>query len=341
MGMATPKSVPNSHGRPNLPYSERVTKTQPTVALPKAAADLEDDEEEVVFDSATDRTQEDMEVIVTALFKSRPKKKTEVLPEDEATANENPLHPLQFSDKDTPSSTPLLSGNQKRRFAKLLELPRGQEALVKQLNQQRSKRTEIEEGFDELATAMHFVLDKCRENHDVHNAKMAMMLSQVSHFYNPHITMLVYIDLVFQTFYRETVPVDSKVTEDGEGRARANSTSQRGTREYLKTALIAHPLWEDVSFWDEACWQSISESVKEGKAEVLWHDMKPLEQRDAVLRIHNIVFSQVGAYAHSMLEFGCKPALARKFVLRLAATYELAEDQKDMLLDLVENAASK
>jgi len=80
--------------------------------------------------------------------------------------------------------------------------------------------------------------------------------------------------------------------------------------------------------------------VKEGKSDVLWHDMGSAEQRDAVLRIHNIVFSQVGAYAHSMLEFGCKPTLARKFVSRLAATYELAEDQKDMLLDLVDNAAS-
>lgn len=180
VGMASPKSVPNSHGRPNLPYAERVPQpVESTVKI--AAAETESEEEEVVFET-TDRTQEDMEVIVTALFKSMPKKETPPsVPEDQGSAsNDNPLHPLQFNPTESTSSQPLLSGNQKRRFAKLLESRRGQEALVKQLNQQRSKRTEIEDGFEELASAVGFVLDKCRENHDVHNAKMAMMLSQVS-----------------------------------------------------------------------------------------------------------------------------------------------------------------
>jgi hypothetical protein len=44
---------------------------------------------------------------------------------------------------------------------------------------------------------------------------------------------------------------------------------------------------------------------------------------------------QVGAYAHSMVEFGCSPALAKQFVRRLAATYQLASDQLEMLLALV------
>lgn len=49
------------------------------------------------------------------------------------------------------------------------------------LNQQRSRRTEItSEGFVDLAVGMGAVLDKCRQSKDVHTAKMAMMLSQVS-----------------------------------------------------------------------------------------------------------------------------------------------------------------
>jgi len=64
--------------------------------------------------------------------------------------------------------------------------------------------------------------------------------------------------------------------------------------------------------------------------------MGPHEVRDAVFRVHNIVFSQVAAYAHSMVEFGCNKKLATHFVRRLAATYQLAEDQKQMLLALFE-----
>jgi hypothetical protein len=45
--------------------------------------------------------------------------------------------------------------------------------------------------------------------------------------------------------------------------------------------------------------------------------------------------TQVGAYAHSMVEFGCNHALARQFVRRLAATYQLASDQLEMLLAIV------
>jgi hypothetical protein len=55
--------------------------------------------------------------------------------------------------------------------------------------------------------------------------------------------------IIFKTFYRETIissPVDQEAT-------RAKNSS-RGGREYLKSALISHPLWEDMSFWDEACW---------------------------------------------------------------------------------------
>jgi hypothetical protein len=43
-----------------------------------------------------------------------------------------------------------------------------------------------------------------------------------------------------QTFYRT---------------ARSGGTSEeRVGRDYLKSALLAHPLWRDLPFWNEACW---------------------------------------------------------------------------------------
>ena len=91
---------------------------------------------------------------------------------------------------------------------------------------------------------MSVVLDKCQETNDIRGAKTVMMLSQVpastyfsfdtrkpsaSHIYVP------------KTFYRET-------------QADLDASASRQGREYLKTALLTHPLWRTVSFWDEACW---------------------------------------------------------------------------------------
>ena len=59
------------------------------------------------------------------------------------------------------------------------------------------------------------------------------------------------------------------------------------------------------------------------------------EARDAVLRVHNIVFSNVGAFAHSMVEFGCSPDVARQFVHRISSAYQLHEDQREALLSML------
>ena len=303
----------NGHQRPPL---------RPSSAPPrKGSRDHEDSDEETNAVVAGDRLRADMDRIVVSLFAASalssekssspwrvgsPAESAPAAAVDEEESPMHPLHPLHMgSTPSSPQSPPALTGNEKRRLVAMLQNEAGREALIHALNLQRARRTEISEGFEELAKAIGVVLDKCQQHRDVHTAKMAMMLSQ--------------------TFYREV----AKEQQPG------SAPPSRDDREYLKQALLTHPLWEDMSFWDEACWQSISESLKEGQTDTLWHDMSPAEQREAVLRVHNIVFSQVGAYAHSMVEFSCSKVLARKFVRRLAATYQLSLDQLDMLLALV------
>jgi len=356
---ATPPShAPPSHGSTSLLGATRNTRAGSAGGGGESGAD-DGDGEGIGAALAGDRVRTDMERVVIALFSAgqtptRPAQITKwsvgsprdgqpppspliaaEAAESGASAAASPatpaaaapvadlvvdplLHPLSVLGPASPAryEAPAITGNEKRRLLAMLDEEVGREAFVHALNQQRSRRTEIgDAGFAELAAATAKVLDKCQQSHDVHTAKMAMMLSQ--------------------TFYREVeVPAQGIATLGAPG-----STPSRDTREYLKNAdvLVAHPLWRDMKFWDEACWQSIAESLKEGQGSghgEVWHGLGPLETRDAVLRVHNIVFSQVGAYAHSMVEFGCPPALAKQFVRRLAATYQLGEDQKDMLLAL-------
>lgn len=207
-----------------------------------------------------------------------------------------------------------MSGHDAIQLSAFLESNIGREALLHSLNQQRSRCTEIGLGFEELSAAVWTLLDKCQEHGDTRLAKMAMMLSQ--------------------TFYRDAGLAGVSLAAPDERRRRGSYVNRDG-REYLKSALIDHPLWKDMKFWDEACWQSILEQLEEGnQAPVKWHELGPDAARDAVLRVHNIVFSQIGAYAHSMVEFGCPRRQARLFVCRLSAAYQLSEDQCQMLLGL-------
>jgi hypothetical protein len=120
-----------------------------------------------------------------------------------------------------------------------------------------------------------------------------------------------------------------------------NSGGERGDRVFLKSALLSHPIWQSAAFWEESFSSALSSALKEGPAVRKWHAMTPDEMRDAVLRVHNIVFSNVGAYAHSMLEFGCDAAMARKFVLRICHIYQLQEDQRESLVRMLEGSRSR
>mmetsp|Transcript_46810 Transcript_46810/g.94438 ORF Transcript_46810/g.94438 Transcript_46810/m.94438 type:complete len:623 (-) Transcript_46810:88-1956(-) len=316
--------------------------------------------EEQVAGLSSDRIRTDVERITVALFAARQLNKWRIA-KPEGQRSPEPLspvcspkngdtdvdadpvelvaHPLEGPmanatvDDEPCTLVPLLTSNDRRRLETMLELEVGREALVHALNQQRSRRTEISgQGFAELAAALAMVLDKCRENRDVHTAKMAMMLSQ---------TFWKNAEQSAPSSPTPPAPPPSTTPDSASSSAASASpavpgTSSRGdVREYLKSALESHPLWQDMDFWEDACWESIKQSLKEGASDTAWHDMGPNETKDAVLRVHNIVFSQVGAYAHSMAEFGCDSVVASSFVRRLAATYQLAQDQLGMLLQLV------
>jgi len=191
---------------------------------------------------ASDRLKEDMGRILAQLFSNKPPAPSPPLPPPPPRL----AHPLELveatssgSAENSAPSEGLLAPGDRDRLLGMLESDEGREALVHALNQQRSKRTEIGAlGFVDLACAVGQVLDRCRDQQDVHLAKMTMMLSQ--------------------TFYKlvPAVPVAPALTDTEP--AEADRSEAPVAREYLKSALLKNPLWEDISFWDEACWQVFS-----------------------------------------------------------------------------------
>jgi hypothetical protein len=63
-----------------------------------------------------------------------------------------------------------------------------------------------------------------------------------------------------------------------------------------------------------------------------WYDLSYTERIDAASQVHAVVFAQLGALAHSMIEFGCGLERSCAFVRRMAIRNQLPSSQRTMLL---------
>lgn len=185
------------------------------------------------------------------------------------------------------------------------------------MNNFRGKVSQLknEEQLDGLCKVLQSLLDGCdREPADVANAKMVMMLAQTFYFLDS----------------------DSQHSED------------RSNRIYPKDKLCSHPIWLDEDFWVQALFQCVTDSlsnsgvimrvrVKKSVAtkgnKMKWHDLRPIDRVDAAAQVHAVIFSQLGALAHSMVEFGCSVKKACQFVRRLSVRHQLPLSQRAMLLN--------
>jgi hypothetical protein len=63
-----------------------------------------------------------------------------------------------------------------------------------------------------------------------------------------------------------------------------------------------------------------------------WFDLNYTERIEAASQVHAVVFAQLGALAHSMIEFGCGLERSCAFVRRMAVRNQLPSSQRTMLL---------
>jgi tRNA A58 N-methylase Trm61 len=56
------------------------------------------------------------------------------------------------------------------------------------------------------------------------------------------------------------------------------------------------------------------------------------QRLEIVTRIHNVIFSQVMAITHSMIELGCTKTKTREFLYRMCVIHQLGERQRQELL---------
>jgi len=201
------------------------------------------------------------------------------------------------------------------------------QTILYELNNQRSKKTEVEgeANFESLCRLFDSFLSGCsREAIDVGAAKLAMILSQ--------------------TFFFVDQKDDSAVDD-------------RESRVYVKDKISHHSIWADDEFWDHALEQCVAESLQKSgvlmnyvkssvdvraapNKNIKWHDLAPSEYADAAAQVHSVVFAQLGTLAHSMLEMDVSDSgllRACSFVRRLSIRYQLPLNLRITLLNHLQN----
>ena len=121
---------------------------------------------------------------------------------------------------------------------------------------------------------------------------------------------------------------------------------------FVRSRLASHEFWTNDEFWDQALYQCVSESLTHSgvmgtfdralgpirKSEwtesqkIKWYDLSAAERAEASSQVHAVVFAQLGALAHSMMEFGCGLERAVAFVRRMSVRNQLPLSQRTMLL---------
>lgn len=64
----------------------------------------------------------------------------------------------------------------------------------------------------------------------------------------------------------------------------------------------------------------------------MWHDLTQSERIEAASQVHAVVFAQLGALAHSMIELGCGLERSCAFVRRMSIRNQLPSSQRAMLV---------
>jgi hypothetical protein len=74
------------------------------------------------------------------------------------------------------------------------------------------------------------------------------------------------------------------------------------------------------------------QKTNEKNTNTRWYDLNYTERVEAASQVHAVVFAQLGALAHSMIELGCGLDRSCAFVRRMSIRNQLPSSQRTMLL---------
>jgi hypothetical protein len=122
-------------------------------------------------------------------------------------------------------------------------------AMLRALNQQRSKSQDISPCFFRMARVLWWLLDACEAHQDICCARMVMVMAET-----------------FFHFESSSSSKGADASADGESGsgAAAEAASGKGEREkvFLQRYLKLHSIWKADAFWEECFYTSVHDAVR-------------------------------------------------------------------------------
>ncbi|KAL4108497.1 hypothetical protein PRIC1_000212 [Phytophthora ramorum] len=247
----------------------------------------------------------------------------------------------------------------------------GRALFVKCLNRQRSLETKVKDqaSFEALVACFNAFLDECVREDDIKAAKTAMILAETFYFpkeprsgsngekrdsADPARNGCTHRDddeaedfrrrrsslcADCRDYTERTSEELLQYVDEAHPLLHGGGIGRGATRTYLQEEVKKHAIWKTPSFWEKALLLAIGEELQRTPQPCPWeelpsgmpkHDGLP-SREEAVCRVHNIVFGQLGSFTLSMLEFDVSLPQIESFVETMCDAHELTEDQRFLL----------
>lgn len=255
--------------------------------------------------------------------------------DDEEEERAKALHGRRSSAAERASFSPSSSSS----FATVIDTFRGRAHFLRQLNARRGGGTAstcLEPVvYDQLGACLTLLLDKCQAQNDVRAAQQALLMANT--FF--HLSS----SAEAESGSSGTTTANSTATA---GSAPSSSTGQSDNRpaqhqgqdeqpkkEYLLACIRGHPWWQSRQVWREALRLNVEHELSQCPQQRPWESLVSEALRGQVLRVHNLIFGQLGSLVLHMLECGVAREEVRAFVHEMCEESGLVEEQVQAMME--------
>lgn len=229
-------------------------------------------------------------------------------------------------------------------FTTLIDTPSGRAYFLRQLNARRGGGTCLKpEMYDKLGACLTLLLDKCQTQNDVRAAQQALLMANT--FFrlssSAESESEVRSTTSITTANSSTTPrsvyglcnPSSSTRQSDTQPAQHQSQDEQPKREYLLACVHGHAWWQSRQVWKEALTLNVEHELSQCPQQRPWESLPSDALRGQVLRVHNLIFGQLGSLALHMLECGVVREEMRAFVREMCEQTQMGAEQVQAMME--------
>lgn len=228
-------------------------------------------------------------------------------------------------------------------FTALIDSPSGRAYFLRQLNARRGGGTSSTclkpRVYDELGVCLNLFLDKCQAQNDVRAAQQALLMANTFFRLSASARGSASSRVTTADSTAAASTVFGVFTRSSSTRPSYNQPAQHQgqdegrRREYLLACIRGHPWWQSQQVWKQALKLNVEHELRQCPQQRPWESLSSEALRGQVLRVHNLIFGQLGSLAFHMLECGVPREEVRAFIREMCEKTQMGDEQVQALME--------